>query len=61
MDFSGRHFEKAIILRAVRWYLSYALSYRDVAELLFERGVRVCYPTINRWVVKYAPLLANEF
>ena len=61
MDFSGRHFERAIILQAVRWYLSYSLSYRNIEELMEERGVDVCYSTVNRWFVKFAPLLAKTF
>ena len=61
ISFKGRHFEKAVILRAVRWYLSYALSYRDVEELLAERGVRVDHSTIAGWVRKYVPLLEKNF
>ena len=61
MDFSGHHFEKTIILQAVRWYLAYALSYRDIEELMEERGIDVRYSTVNRWVVKFAPLLAETF
>jgi IS6 family transposase len=61
MSFKGRHFEKAVILQAVRWYLSYALSYRDVEELLAERGVNVDHSTIARWVRRYALLLEKSF
>ena len=46
---------------AVRWYLAYALSYRDIEELMQERGVAVDHSTLNRWVIKYAPLLEDEF
>jgi len=53
----GSHFPKSIILQAVFWYLRYALSYRDVEELLLERGVNVDHATIQRWVLKYTPLL----
>lgn len=60
MNFSGRHYPKDVILTAVRWYVRYSLSYRDVEELLAERGVKVDHSTINRWVVRYAPLLAAE-
>ncbi len=38
ISFKGRHFKKTIILMAIRWYLAYALSYRDIEELMFERG-----------------------
>jgi IS6 family transposase len=52
-----RHFEADIILCAVRWYLRYALSYRDLDELLVERGLHVDHTTIFRWVQRYAPAL----
>jgi len=45
----------------VRWYVAYALSYRDVEELALERGLKVDHSTINRWVIKYAPLLEDVF
>jgi IS6 family transposase len=51
------HFQADIILCAVRWYLRYALSYRDEEELLRERGVRVDHTTVFRWVQRYAPEL----
>ena len=60
MDFTGRHSPSPIILTAIRWYLRYKLSYRDVEELLGERGVQVDHSTINRWVIKYAPLLLEK-
>jgi transposase, IS6 family len=55
--FKWRHFEADIILCAVRCYLRYALSYRDVEELLRQRGVSVDYTTVFRWVQRYAPEL----
>jgi len=55
--FKWRHFLPEIILLNVRWYCRYALSYRDLEELMQERGVAVDYSTINRWVLKYAPEL----
>jgi putative transposase len=58
MQFSGRHFPKDVILTTVRWYLRYKVSYRDVEELIAERGLKVDHSTLNRWVVKYAPVLA---
>ena len=48
IDFKGRHFEKEIILQSVRWYLAYALSYRDIEELMTERDFFVDHSTINR-------------
>ena len=55
--FKWRHFQADIILCAVRWYLRYALRYRDVEELLRERGISVDHTTIFRWVQRYAPEL----
>jgi transposase-like protein len=53
--FKWRHFEAEIILVCVRWYLRYALSYRDLEELMQERGLSVDHTTIYRWVQRYAP------
>ena len=55
--FKWRHFQAEIILLNVRWYCRYALSYRDLEEMMQERGVAVDHSTINRWVLKYAPEL----
>ena len=55
--FKWRHFEAEIILCAVQWYLRYALSYRDVKELLRERGVGVDHTTVFRWVRRYVEQL----
>jgi IS6 family transposase len=55
--FKWRHFQPEIILCGVRWYLQYALSYRDVEELILERGLRVDHTTVFRWVQRYAPEL----
>src|ERR671928_1422437 len=59
-DFKGRHFEASLILQAVSWYLRYALSYRDIEELLLERGLEVDHATLNRWVLAYAPLIEKR-
>jgi transposase-like protein len=48
-----------VIVVAVRWYLRYGLSYRDVDELLAERGIEVDHVTVYRWVQRFAPLLAD--
>ena len=56
--FKWRQFEAEIIVCAVRWYLRYSLSYREVQELLAERGINVDHFTIWRWVQRYAPELA---
>ena len=55
--FRGRHFEDVIIVLCVRWYLRYSLSYRDLEEMMAERGLSVDHVTIWRWVQGYAPLL----
>jgi transposase, IS6 family len=48
-----------VIVVAVRWYLRYGLSYRDIEELLAERGVQVDHVTVYRWVQRLTPLLAD--
>jgi putative transposase len=54
--FKGRHFDAEIIVLCVRWHLAYNKpSYRDVAEIVAERGVSVVPSTILRWVQQYAP------
>ncbi len=55
--FKWRHFEAEIILLCVRWYLRYALSYRDLEEMMQERGLQVDHTTLYRWVQRYAPEL----
>jgi len=55
--FKWRHFQSDIILLNVRWYLRYSLSYRDLAEMMLERGVKVDHTTIYRWVQAYSPEL----
>ncbi|OUI77612.1 transposase [Commensalibacter intestini] len=59
-DFKGRHFNGLMIIQAVNWYLRYSLSYRDIEELFLERGVTVDHSTLNRWVLRYAPLLEKR-
>ena len=60
ISFSGTHFPKDVILHAVFFYLRYAVSYRDLEEIMEERGVTVDHATLNRWVIKYSPLIAIE-
>jgi transposase-like protein len=57
--FAGFRFPADVIMLAVRWYLPSGLFYRDVQELLTERGVEVDHVTIYRWVQRFAPLLAE--
>ena len=58
--FKWRHFEADIILLCVRWYVRYALSYRDLEEMMRERGLHVDHTTIYRWVQQYAPELEKR-
>jgi putative transposase len=58
ISFKGTPFPKEVNLMGVRWYLAYPLSLRHVEELMEERGVELDHATINRWVIKYSPLLA---
>ncbi|MEL6816572.1 MAG: IS6 family transposase, partial [Cyanobacteria bacterium J06598_3] len=55
--FKWRHFRSDLILLNVRWYLRYSLSYRDLGEMMLERGVQVDHTTIYRWVQAYSPEL----
>jgi transposase, IS6 family len=57
--FVGFRFPPDVIVLAVRWYLRFGLSYRDIEELLAERGVEVDHVTIYRWVLRFTPLLAD--
>ena len=57
--FAGFCFPPDVIVLAVRWYLRFSLSYRDVEELLAERGIEVDHVTIYRWVLRFTRLLAE--
>ena len=57
--FSGFRFPPDVIVLAVRWYLRFGLSYRDLEELLTERGVEIDHVTIYRWVQRFTPLLVD--
>jgi transposase-like protein len=57
--FAGFRFPPDVVVLAVRWYLRFGLSYRDVEELLAERGVEVDHVTVYRWVQRFTPLLAE--
>jgi putative transposase len=61
ISFKGRHHQQEIILQCVRWYVAYALSYRDLEELMQERGYAVDHSTVQRWVVHYAPRIEKAF
>lgn len=57
--FAGFQFPSEVILLAVGWYLRYGLSYRDLEELLAERGVEVDHVTLYRWVQRFTPLIID--
>ena len=57
INFKGTHYPKDVILYAVFFYVRYAVSYRDLEEIMLERGINVDHATLNRWVVKYAPII----
>jgi hypothetical protein len=58
-SFAGFRCPPDVITLAVRWYLCYALSYRDVEELLAERGITVDHVSVYRWVQRFTPLLID--
>jgi transposase-like protein len=57
--FAGFRFPSDVIVLAVGWYLRFGLSYRDLEELLAERGIQVDHVTIYRWVLRFTPQLAD--
>ncbi len=59
-EFKGRHFTSEVILWALRWYLAFPISYRDLASMLLDRGVAVDHTTQFRWVQCYAAELEHR-
>jgi putative transposase len=57
ISFKGVHYLKETILYAVFFCVRYAVSYRDLEEIMLERGINAGQATLNRWVVKYAPIM----
>ncbi len=55
-----KHFNKDIILVCVRWYLKYSLSFRDLEEIMLERGIDVSHSTILRWTHQYSPIIEEK-
>jgi transposase-like protein len=53
--FKGRHFDREIIILCVRWYLRFKLSFRDLVEMMAERGLSLSHTTIMRWIQRYVP------
>src|ERR1044071_7583647 len=60
LSYRGHRFPAPIIQHAIWLYLRFTLSYRDVEELLAERGLDVSYETVRRWVLKFGPLIARQ-
>ena len=60
IDFKGHQYPKIVILYAVFFYVRYGVSYRDLEEIMAERGVEVDHATLNRWVVKFSPPIAAD-
>src|SRR5215207_11507919 len=58
--YSGYRFPRDVIQRAVWMYLRFTLSYRDVEDLLAERGIEVSYETVRRWVLTFGPAIARR-
>jgi transposase-like protein len=59
-DFKWRHFHGEIILQCVRWYCKYGVSFRNLEEMMQERGLSIDHTTIYRWVQHYAPELKKK-
>lgn len=60
VDFKGTHFPRSVILHTIFFYVRYPVSYRDLQEILAERGIIVDHATLNRWVVRYSPQIAVQ-
>src|SRR5664280_283928 len=58
--FKWKHFAGEIILLNVRWYLKYASSYKNLEEIMAERGIKVDHTTIMRWVHEYSPEIEKK-
>src|SRR5262245_3357189 len=59
--FAGRWFDDEVILLSLRWYFRFKLSYRDLVEILSERGLVIAHSTILRWVICYAALCEERW
>ncbi|VEE02771.1 transposase [Legionella oakridgensis] len=60
IDFKWRHFNVDLILKCVRWYCKYGIGYRDLEEMMAERGLAIDHTTVYRWVQHYAPELKKR-
>jgi len=61
ISFKGNHYPKDVILCAMFFYVRYPVSYRDLEEIMAERGVEVDHATLNCWVIKFSPLIATKW
>src|SRR6202034_622004 len=59
--FEGRHFDREIIVLCVRWYLRFKLSFRDLVEMMAERGLSMAHTAIMRWMHHYAPAFERRW
>lgn len=57
LSFKGMRFPTDVILACIRWYAAYPLSYRHIEKMMRERGVSVDYSTINRWSIRFLPVI----
>lgn len=60
ISFKGTHFPTDVILHAMFFYLRHGVSYRDLEEIMAERGVTVDHATLNRWVERYASIASSS-
>ena len=58
--FNHLEYPTDIVMMAVRWYLSYKLSYREVAQMLSDSGLQICHETIRLWIESFAPLITEK-
>ena len=61
LNMKAMRFPLEIILLCIRWYAAYALSYRNLEKMMQERGVFVDHSTLNRWAIKFLPMLEKVF
>ena len=59
--FKRRHFDRLIIILCVRWYVRFKLSYRDLVEMMAERGLSMAHTTIMRWVIRFIPVFEKRW
>jgi transposase-like protein len=60
LSYSRHRFPPPVIQHSIWLYLRFTLSYRDVEDLLAERGLDISYETVRRWVLKFGPMIARK-